>query len=173
MTFTTDRTALDEGEIITVSWDCHEAERVELTIDNGYKATPIALDPAGSKRFRLNRSKGRTRLTVTAWVGGKSFSKTIKVKVREMPTTHAETVDERGRRVGAASGLAAKLGTWWRRQRTAYSTRMEALPPDKRLALRTVWFLCGAILLLPLLPVLGLLALAATAVYLLWYINRR
>jgi hypothetical protein len=173
MTFTTDRTALDEGEIITVSWDCHEAERVELTIDNGYKATPIALDLAGSKRFRLNRSKGRTRLTVTAWVGGKSYSKTIKVRVRPMPTTHAETVDDSGRRVGQGPRLTERIGAWWRRRRAAYNERMQALPPDKRLATRTVNLLCGAMLLMLLHPLLGLLGIVGVAGWLMWFIYRR
>ena len=70
MIFTTDRTSLTEGEVITINWDCKSAERTELTIDNGYKATIIPLEVTGEKRFRLNRSKGRTRLTITAWVNG-------------------------------------------------------------------------------------------------------
>lgn len=172
MTFTTDTTVLTEGEIITVTWDCHEAERVELTIDNGYKATPIALDLSGTKRFRLNRSKGRTRLTVTAWVGGKSYSKTIKVKVREIPAAHAETVDQNGKRVGGATRLTEKIGAWWRRQSALYKERMQALPPDKRLAVRLTTMLAAAVLLLTLLPVLGLLALVAIVIYLLWYTRR-
>ena len=94
MTFKTDRTSLDEGEVITVEWDCLDAERVELSIDNGYRASVVPLDKAGTKRFRLNRSKGRTRLTITAWVGEKSYSKTIKVRVHEMRTVHAETVGD-------------------------------------------------------------------------------
>lgn len=173
MTFTTDRTALIEGEIITVTWDCLDAERVELTIDNGYKATPIALENKGSKRFRLNRSKGRTRLTVTAWVGGKSYSKTIKVKVREMPTTRAESVDERGRRVGSKGRLTERIGTWWRRQRALYKERMEALPPDKRMATRIAVWLAAAVLLLSVLPIVGLLALVGIVIYLVVYIRKK
>lgn len=173
MTFTTDRTNLTEGEIITVTWDCHEAERVELTIDNGYKATPIDLELTGTKRFRLNRSKGRTRLTITAWVGGKSYSKTIKVKVTEMPTTHAETVDDNGNTVGGAKRLTEKIGAWWRRQRTIYNERMAALTPEKRLAVRITRWLVAAIILLPILPVLGLMGLLAIEIYLLVFIRRR
>ena len=173
MTFTTDRTTLTEGEIITVNWDCHEADRVELTIDNGYKATPIALDLAGSKRFRLNRSKGRTRLTITAWVGGKSYSKTIKVKVEEMPTTHAETVDDNGNTVGGARRLTEKIGAWWRRQHSLYKERMDALPPDKRMASRIAVWLAGAVLLLSLMPLLGLFTLIAIKIYEMVYIRRK
>lgn len=173
MTFTTDRTTLTEGEIITVTWDCHEAERVELTIDNGYKATPIALELTGTKRFRLNRSKGRTRLTVTAWVGGKSYSKTIKVKVLDIPTTHAETVDDKGNTIGGINRLTGKLGAWWRKQRTLYNERMAALTPEKRLALRITRWLVAAIILLPILPVVGLMALLAIEIYLLVFLRRR
>ena len=173
MTFTTDRTTLTEGEVITVTWDCHEAERVELTIDNGYKATPIALELTGTKRFRLNRSKGRTRLTVTAWVGGKSYSKTIKVKVTDIPTTHAETVDDKGNTISGVNRLTDKIGAWWRKQRTLYNERMAALSPEKRLAVRITRWLVAAIIILPLLPVLGLLALLAIEIYLLVFIRRR
>ena len=62
MTFTTDRTTVTEGEIVEVRWDCPGAESVDLTIDNGYKTSVIPLEIGGSKRFRLHRSKGRTRL---------------------------------------------------------------------------------------------------------------
>ena len=77
MIFTTDRTTLTEGEVIVINWNCLEAERVELRIDNGYKATVLPLELCGNKRFRLNRSKGRTSLTITARVNGKDYSKTI------------------------------------------------------------------------------------------------
>ena len=57
MTFKTDRTSLVEGEVITVEWDCLDAERVELSIDNGFKASVVPLEKSGTKRTRK-------------WVGG-------------------------------------------------------------------------------------------------------
>ena len=82
MTFDVDRTTVTEGDVVEVRWDCSGADRVELKIDNGYKASVLPLDITGTKRFRLNRSKGRTRLTITAHVGGKKYSKTLKVRIK-------------------------------------------------------------------------------------------
>ena len=53
MIFTADRTSLAEGDIIGITWDCSGADSVNLTIDNGYKASSMALTVAGNKRFRL------------------------------------------------------------------------------------------------------------------------
>ena len=73
-------------------WDCTGADRVELKIDNGYKASVLNLEISGTKRFRLNRSKGRTALTITAWKDGKHGSKTLKVKVKEIPATQGASI---------------------------------------------------------------------------------
>ena len=81
MTFDVDRTSVTEGDIVEIKWDCTGADRVELKIDNGFKATVLLLDIVGSKRFRLHRSKGRTSLTITAWKDGKHGSKTLKIKM--------------------------------------------------------------------------------------------
>ena len=139
MTFTTDRTALVEGEVISVTWDCLDAERVELSIDNGYKASIVPLEKAGTKRFRLNRSKGRTRLTITAWVGGKSYSKTIKVRVHEMPTTHAETVGDDYASRPPRKGLAAK----WHEAQLRWQMAWQAMTPDKRVATRVLMIIAA------------------------------
>lgn len=166
MTFTTDRTSLTEGEIIEITWDCHEAERVELTIDNGYKATAISLDLTGTKRFRLNRSRGKTKLTLTAWVNGKDYSKTISVRVAEMPVTHAETVDDKGRPVG-------RLRQWWQtysqRMRTAYS----AMPPHKQLATRLLAIMGGILLLSLAWPRIVYFGFLGLLVYLVVVVNKR
>lgn len=166
MTFTTDRTSLTEGEIIEITWDCHEAERVELTIDNGFKATAIGLDLAGSKRFRLNRSRGKTKLTLTAWVQGKAYSKTIKVKVAGMPTTEAETVDDNGKPVG-------KMRQWWQTYRQRWSTSYNAMPPDKQLATRLLAIMGGILLLSLLWPRIIVMGFLGLLVYLVVIVNRR
>ena len=160
MTFDVDRTTVTEGDVVEVRWDWSGADRVELKIDNGYKASVLPLDITGTKRFRLNRSKGRTALTITAWKDGKHGSKTIKVRVKEMPTTHAETVDEKGRTMG-------NLRQWWQQQKP----RLQAMPADKRIAMRILTLL-GAILLVSLLlPAflgIGLIALIIYLCYILW-----
>lgn len=163
MTFNVDRTTVTEGDIVEVRWDCSGAERVELKIDNGYKATVLPLEICGSKRFRLHRSKGRTSLTITAWKDGKHGSKTIKVRVTDIPTTHAETVDNQGRKV---SGIQQ----WWQQTKLRY----QSLPSDKRVA-ANVTVIVAAMLLLTLLSprllMLGLLGLLFYLLYVLWKKN--
>lgn len=157
MTFDIDRTTVTEGDIVEVRWDCTGADRVELNIDNGFKASVIPLDIAGTKRFRLNRSKGRTALTITAWKDGKSGSKTLKVRVKEMPTTHADTVDSQGHTMGS-------LRQWW--QKT--TLRWQGLTPEKRMAARVLLILAGILLVAMILPAFLLLGITALMVYLVF-----
>lgn len=166
MTFTTDRTSLTEGEIIEITWDCHEAERVELNIDNGFKATAIALDLTGTKRFRLNRSRGKTKLTLTAWVNGKDYSKTIKVKVYEMPTVEAETVDDKGRTVG-------KSQQWWQTYSQRWRTSWQAMTPQKQLATKVLVALAVLMLFSRLLPALFFFGLIAIMIWMVIIITKR
>lgn len=163
MTFDVDRTTVTEGDIVEVRWDCSGAERVELKIDNGYKATVIPLEISGSKRFRLHRSKGRTSLTITAWKDGKHGSKTIKVRVTDIPTTHAETVDSQGHTMN-------KVQQWWQQSRMRY----QMLPSDKRVAFNVTAIVAGMLILTflsPRLLMLGLLGLLVYLLYVLWKKN--
>lgn len=162
MTFDVDRTMVCEGDIVEIKWDCTGADRVELKIDNGFKATVLPLELAGSKRFRLHRSKGRTALTITAWKDGKHGSKTLKVRVKEMPTTHAETVDSKGQKVG-------KGKQWWEQMKL----RLQALPPDKRMAVRVVTILAAVMLVSIFIPRLFLLGITALVVYLLYIVWKK
>ena len=163
MTFNVDRTTVTEGDIVEVRWDCSGAERVELKIDNGYKATVLPLEISGSKRFRLHRSKGRTSLTITAWKDGKHGSKTIKVRVTDIPTAHAETVDNQGRKV---SGIQQ----WWQQTKLRY----QSLPSDKRVAANVTMIVAAMLLLTLLSPrllMIGLLGLLFYLLYVLWKKN--
>ena len=160
MTFDVDRTTVTEGDVVEVKWDCTGADRVELSIDNGYKTSVMQLELTGIKRFRLNRSKGRTTLTITAWKGDKHGSKTLKVRVREMQATRAETVDDHGQRVNPVKD-------WWQRMQP----RWQALPPEKRLASRIGLILAGVLLLGMLAPrlfLIGLLGLMGYLLYVVW-----
>lgn len=171
MTFTTDKSVVTEGDIVEVRWECPGADSAELTIDNGYKATTLPLPLSGSKRFRLHRSKGRTRLIITATVEGKKFSKTLKVKVKEIPVTKAETVDHRGRRM-------SKLRQWmslpkWQSWRMRFRQGWQMLPPEKRLASRLLLILGGVLLLATFFPTLLLVGLFGLSMYLMWIVMRR
>jgi hypothetical protein len=171
MTFTTDRTTVTEGEIVEVRWDCPGAEAVDLSIDNGYKTSVLPLETSGSKRFRLNRSKGRTRLVLTAHVGGKGFSKAIKVKVKEIPVTRAETVDHRGNPMGWAKRLWNQPK--WQAMLTRYRQGRQAMPKEKKLA-SNVLLMLGAVLLLgAIFPILLPVGIFALACYLLWVVMKR
>ena len=171
MTFTTDKHTVTEGDIVEVRWDCPGADSAELTIDNGYKTTNLPLELSGSKRFRLHRSKGRTRLIITAKVEGKQYSKTLKVKVKELPVTKAETIDRRGRRVG-------KLRQWmslpkWQSWRLRFRQGWQMMPPEKRLASRLLMILGGVLLLATFFPALLLLGLFGLSAYLMWILLKR
>lgn len=162
MTFDVDRTSVTEGDIVEIKWDCTGADRVELKIDNGFKATVLPLDIVGSKRFRLHRSKGRTALTITAWKDGKHGSKTLKIRVKEIPTTHADTVDSQGHKVNDAQ-------QWWQQTKQ----RFQALPPDKRMSVRVLIILAAVLLVSIAVPRLFLLGITALIVYLLYYIWKK
>lgn len=171
MTFTIDKTSVTEGDIVEVRWDCPGADSAELTLDNGYKTTTLPLSLSGDKRFRLHRSKGRTRLTITAHVGGKGYSKTLKVRVKEIPVTKAETVDQRGHTV-------SKLRQWlnlpkWQSLLLRYRQERQALPQDKRLASRLLLILSVVMLLAAVFPILLFVGLFALAIYLMWIILKR
>ena len=160
MTFDIDRTTVTEGDVVEVRWNCTGADRVELKIDNGYKASVLPLDISGTKRFRLNRSKGRTALTITAWKDSKHGSKTIRVRVKEMTTTHAETIDQKGRTMGP-------IRQWWQQTRP----RLQALPAEKRIAMRTLAILAVILLLASFLPAIlgiGIVALMIYLLYIIW-----
>ena len=171
MTFTTDKSTVTEGDIVEVRWDCPGADSTELTIDNGYKATTLPLSLSGSKRFRLHRSKGRTRLIITATVNGKRYSQTRKVKVKEIPVTKTETIDHRGRRM-------SKWKQWmslpkWQSWRMRFRQGWQMLTPEKRLASRLLLILGGVMLLAMLLPALLMLGLFGLSLYLMWIVMRR
>lgn len=171
MSFTTDRRAVTEGDIVEVRWNCPGAASVELTIDNGYKSSVLPLESGGSKRFRLHRSKGRTKLTLTAHVGGRPYSKTIRVKVKEMPVTKAETVDQRGRTMSRWRQWL-NMPRWQSLWRT-YKMGRQAMPREKQLASRLLLLLGGVLLLSTFVPALLLVGLFAITGYLMWILLKR
>lgn len=147
MTFDIDRRSVTEGDVVEITWNCIASEQTDLTINNGYKTTTIQLPAEGSKRFRLNRSKGRTKLTIGVVIDGKRYTKKIKVRVKPMPTVHAETVDHQGRK-------QSRLKMWWHgvltkchdfRRRTKSS--MAELPERKQIAVKMLTLL-GILLIL-------------------------
>lgn len=147
MIYDIDRHSVTEGEVVEIRWQCPEAEKVALTIDNGMMATNIPLETTGTKRFRLNRSKGRTRLTICATRNGKDYKKTHRVKVKKMPVLRAETLDHKGRPQNALRQWWQKVMTKWHNYRAKNNYRLRQLPESKQVAVKGLAILGIAMLL--------------------------
>ena len=167
MTFEIDRRTVTEGDVVEITWSCEEADSVNLTIDNGYRNTNIPLELTGSKRFRLNRSRGKTHLSLAVIIKGKVYSKKIDVRVKPIPTVRAQTVDSKGKPLG-------KMKIWWQNMLTKWHnfcvrTKMDvsALPESKQVALRALVILGIVLLLCAKWPKLLMFGLVAIVGYLL------
>ena len=162
MTFNVDRKTVTEGDVVEIKWQCEGAEKVRLTIDNGLRSTEMPVELSGSKRFRLNRSKGRTRLTVAATIDGKEYTKTLRVKVKGMPVLKAETLDHRGRPINVLHRWRQQVTEKWRQLHAKEKMRMQQLPERKQVAVKGMAVI-GAVLLVslfwPRAYTLGMLAL--------------
>ncbi|MBO4600457.1 MAG: hypothetical protein J5641_06930 [Bacteroidales bacterium] len=173
MTFDIDRRTVTEGDVVEVKWQCDEAESVQLTIDNGFRSTDIPLETSGSKRFRLNRSKGRTHLTIAVVIGGKSYRKRIDVRVKKIPTVRTETVDQQGRRQGALKQWWQRRLTNWHNWRGRMKLAMQALPERKQLAAKLMAIMGVILLLSAIWPQVYSFALVVLVLYLGFVLLRR
>ncbi len=158
-----------EGDVVEVRWNCNDAAEVSLTIDNGYKTSTLPLEASGVKKFRLNRSKGRTRLILHWTQNGKAKSDTLHVKVKPLATTKAEFVDDKGRRLDGVMG-------WWNRMKNMFADAFLSGPhkmtPAKRLAFRLVVAMVVVLLLSLFTGWLTPLLISLIVVYLLMYLIR-
>ena len=173
MTFNIDRRTVTEGDVVELSWQCDGAESVTLTIDNGYRTTDIPLEISGSKRFRLNRSKGRTHLTIAVSMAGKTYRKKIDVRVKKMPTVRAETVDHRGNRVGWLSQWRQRTLTKWHDFRTKLRLAMQSLPERKQVAAKMLLILATVLIISAIWPKAYGTALFLLSLYLVLVLIRR
>ena len=173
MIFNIDRRTVTEGDVVELTWQCDGAESVTLTIDNGYRSTDIPLEISGSKRFRLNRSKGRTHLTIAVTMAGKVYRKKIDVRVKKMPTVRAETVDHRGNRVGWLSQWWQRMLTKWHDFRTRIRLAMQSLPERKQVAVKMLLIIAIILIISAIGPKAYSAALLLLSLYLVWVILRR
>ena len=173
MTFDIDRRTVTEGDVVEVRWQCAEAESVKLTLDNGYRSTDIPLENSGSKRFRLNRSKGRTHLTITVVINGKSYSKRINVRVKKMATVRAETVDQHGRRQGALQLWWQNRLTNWHAFRSKMKMALQALPERKQLAAKLMVTIGILLILSAIWPSLYNFSMVIIVLYLAFVLIKR
>lgn len=89
-----DRKSVVEGDVVEIHWACENVDNVQLTIDNGYKLNTIQVEPSGTKKFRLNRSKGKTEIVIGAMANGKMRYKSVGVRVKRQKVEKAEYVND-------------------------------------------------------------------------------
>ena len=172
MIFKVDRHRVTEGGVIEIQWDCTLAEQVSLELNNGYKNSTIQLPISGSKKFRLNRSKGLTKLTIIAQIKGKPYKKSSYVYVGKMKVTRAETVDNQGNSMNKLQIWRSQLVTKWRNWRNKMRYAWGCLDDKKRMAY-TIMLMIGATGLVSIFwPMFTSIGMLVMLVYLIRVIKR-
>lgn len=167
ITFTTDTDTVTEGDVISIQWSCNPADSVRLIIDNGFKTNTIDVETSGIKRFRLNRSKGKTKLTIIALYNGKEASKTIKVKVKEMEVINAETVND-GRAYSGSHSMS-----WWKKTKMKLLYLWMTLPPTKKIVVIILNFLLVLLVMSLIFPRFLLFGLTMIIIYLTYFLLKK
>lgn len=167
ITFTTDTDTVTEGDVISIQWSCNPADSVRLIIDNGFKTNTIDVEASGIKRFRLNRSKGKTKLTIIALYNGKEASKTIKVKVKEMEVINAETVND-GRAYSGSHSMS-----WWKKTKIKLLYLWMTLPPTKKIVVIILNFLLVLLVMSLIFPRFLLFGLTLIIIYLTYFLLKK
>lgn len=166
ITFVTNRSVVTEGDVVEIRWECPNAQSVSLSIDNGFKNTQMELEMSGVKRFRLNRSKGKTKLILSAVVNGRTYKETQNVKVKPLKTVHAETVDQQGNPVGKGKQWMQRLVTKWQTYKRTFKYNWSLLPEKKQVAGKALGIMVLASVFSMIFPKLHSLGLMAVAIYL-------
>ncbi len=173
MTFEIDRRCVTEGDVVEITWQCEGAESVTLNINNGFRSTDIPLEISGSKKFRLNRSKGRTHLTLSVVIMGKRHEKKIHVRVKKMPTVHAETVDQQGQHLSIFKQWWMKATDYLRNLRAKTRQSMQTLPEKKQLAVKALTIIGLTLIISAIWPKFYSFALLLITLYLLIVLLKR
>lgn len=175
--FTSDRSSLTEGEIIELSWSVPNCDSLTLTLDNGFKSQVLPLtDYSGSKKFRLHRSQGRTKITLSATSAGKTATKTLKIRVKKMKVTPSETIyQERPHRnpFRRQRSHNTKAGQWADNQKNRFSYLWSLLTPQKKMAYTLLLIMTLGLLLSLTSPRLTFLTNTAILVYLAYILIKR
>ena len=167
ITFTTDTDTVTEGDVISIQWSCNPADSVRLIIDNGFKTNTIDVEASGIKRFRLNRSKGKTKLTIIALYNGKEASKTIKVKVKEMKVINAETVND-GHAYSGSHSMS-----WWKKTKMKLLYLWMTLPPTKKIVVIILNFLLVLLVMSLIFPRFLIFGLTLIIIYLTYFLLKK
>lgn len=160
-----DKKKVTEGDIVEVTWSCSPADGVQFTLDNGFKKNSIDVEPSGIKKFRLNRSKGRTHLVIAVQYQGKTYYDSVTVRVLKMKTTKTEEVHDY---TGAKGVRANGLKNSWANFKSKMKMAWTYMPENKRLAYKILIALLVISLLSfisPRILSIGLLLLSAYLCY--------
>lgn len=171
--FTIDRNTVTEGDTVEIRWDCSGAEKTFLTIDNGFKATRLEIENSGNKKFRLNRSKGKTLLTLEAMENGKTSRKRLGVKVKKLKTTRTQTLNNEEFRRQREEFARKPFREKWALIKTAARTAWQYMPEKKRTAYRILGVLLLVLLLLSISPIVLSVGLLALSIYLVFIILKK
>ena len=162
--FKVDKDVVTEGDVVMVTWACPNATDVSVTLDNGYKSARMNVESAGSKKFRLNRSKGKTKITLEYTdAKGRRRDDTIKVRVKELPYTKAEEV----------GGSKSSFAGWWNKFSNKIKLSWNSLTDKKKIAMVVVWSIMLTLLLSLINPIFTQIGLMALMFYLAWVLLKK
>ncbi len=169
--FKADKQRVAEGEVVEVTWSCTNAELVQLTVDNGYKTITQTVEPCGSKKFRLNRSSGKTQLVIGATNDGKTYYKSVSVRVKR--TKKANAGNDYDDYTGYAGAKRNGLKNTWTNFKTKAKYAWGSMTEKKKLANIVLPILCLSLIFSTFSPVFSNICILVVIGYLLWTILKR
>lgn len=169
--FKADKQRVTEGDVVELTWSCTNAELVQLTIDNGYKTITQTVEPSGVKKFRLNRSSGKTKLAISATNDGKTYSKSVGVRVKCAKTTKTQNdyEDYTGRNGVKRNGSKNN----WANFKTKVKYVWESMTEKKKLAYKVLLSICLVLIVSVFSPEVSNICLLVLVSYLLLTILKR
>lgn len=174
ITFNIDKRQVQEGESVTVSWNCESPDMVTLTVVDGVKSVH-QLGDSGSKTIPATGNADKMVLTLRASIGGKTEEKSASVRVKRK-VVKAERVNSTpyGKKEKKNPPLDfSKVKNWWRRTSGRYKTAWSYMPEDKKLATKILGMMLALMILTGFWPKLFSVGLLLIIGYLGWIVLRR
>ena len=165
-----DKKRVTEGDIVEIRWSCENADTVQFTLDNGYKLNTITIEPSGSKKFRLNRSKGKTEMVIGASLNGKMHYKSVGVRVKAPKVQRAQYVHD----YTGAKGLRRNgLKNSWYNFKSKMKYAWGGFSEKKRLAYIILLAICLLMILSSVWHLFYYFGLTALVIYLFYVILKK
>lgn len=171
MKLSVDKLIIREGEVVAITWDSNNAQTTRLIIDNGYKSSALDVPSSGEKKIRLNRSKGLTKVILSALVNGKQKNKVTLIKVRSPKTVKPK--EEKHYDSYKRMDNTGFRG-WWQRfceKLRAFGSKLryfwKSLTPQKRQSYILLLFVCVLMGVTNYYPALASLGLGLMGAYLI------